>query len=344
MSELPATSIDGPGAGSNKPSSAPGMTSVVIVNFNAGAYLVEAVKSVLEQGGPVEAIVVDNRSTDDSIEMLLSAVSDSRLTVIRNEKNFGFAHACNVGIAEARGEAFLMLNPDCRLEPEALGQLQTVLFSDDQFGMVGPLLVNPDGTEQRGGRRDIPNPWQIFCMTLQFHRLMPNHPRFRSINLHDQPIPDSPIHVQAISGACMLVKRTAVEKVGTLDRDYFMHFEDLDWCLRFTQAGYEIVFVPDAVVEHTQGVCSRGRARRVAYHKHRSLLVFLSKHFTKFYPSIFMALVSSAVTVRFIAVAALSLFVSRPVIRDPWDHPANRTTASAAEEKAIEPTVRNNVK
>ncbi len=308
------------------------VTSVIIVNFNAGRYLLAAVESVFAQDIPVEIIVVDNHSTDGSLENLTEQIVDRRLIVIRLERNFGFAHACNAGIAKAQGASFLMFNPDCRMAPGALRILREALSADDRLGMAGPLLVNPDGTEQRGGRRDIPNPWQIFCMTLQFHRLMPNHPRFRSINLHDQPIPDRPVAVQAISGACMLVKRSVVEKVGTLDRAFFMHFEDLDWCLRFSQAGFGIVFVPQAVVEHTQGVCSRGRVRRVAYHKHRSLLIFLEKHFTQFYPSLFMALVSCAVTVRFFCVAGASLFNVRPVIRDPWDNPM-RVSGSPVEKR-----------
>jgi GT2 family glycosyltransferase len=299
-----------------------GITSVIIVNFNAGAYLAAAVKSVLDQEVPVEIIVVDNMSTDSSLQMLQESVSDSRLSIVPQKRNFGFAHACNVGLAKAQGTTFLLLNPDCRIAPGALLRLLEVLHSDDTIGMVGPLLVNPDGTEQRGGRREIPNPWQIFCMTLQFHRMMPNHPRFRSINMHSLPLPEKPQHVQAISGACMLVKRSVVRYVGTLDTDYFMHFEDLDWCLRFTQANYGIVFVPDAVVEHTQGVCSQGRIRRVAYHKHRSMLIFLNKHFTQFYPTLFMALVSCAVTFRFLLVALRSLFVRQPVLRDPWEQVA----------------------
>ncbi len=295
------------------------ITSVVIVNFNAGAYLIAAVESVRAQDQAVEVIVVDNNSSDDSIAALQRRFSGAEAIVIELEDNYGFAHACNIGIARARGATLLLLNPDCRMAPDALGQLKAVLESRSNLGMVGPLMINPDGSEQRGGRREIPNPWQIFCMTLQFHRLMPNHPRFRGINLHGQSLPDQPVEVQAISGACMLVKRAAVEKVGTLDSDYFLHFEDLDWCLRFANAGFGILFAPRAVVEHTQGVCGRGRARRVAYHKHRSLLIFLRKNFTQFYPSSFMALVSFAVTLRFAAIVLVSLFMRRPSYRDPWE-------------------------
>ncbi|MEX2616676.1 MAG: glycosyltransferase family 2 protein [Alphaproteobacteria bacterium] len=332
-----------PAAKSRQGASRDDVTSVIVVNFNAGQYLCAAVESVLAQETPVEIIVVDNRSTDGSVENLTAQIVDRRLHVIRLERNFGFAHACNAGIAKATGSTFLMFNPDCRMAHGALQTLRLALSAGDKLGMAGPLLVNPDGTEQRGGRRDIPNPWQIFCMTLQLHRLMPNHPRFRSINQHDQPIPDQPVSVQAISGACMLVKRSAVEKVGTLDRAFFMHFEDLDWCLRFSQAGFGIVFVPQAVVEHTQGVCSRGRVRRVAYHKHRSLLTFLDKHFTQFYPTLFMALVSCAVTIRFFLVALTSLFNTRTLTRDPWDSPVRLSGTPGEKRDGRKPGERESV-
>jgi len=308
-------------------------TSVVIVNFNAGTYLAAAVESVLAQNQAVEIIVIDNNSSDDSIARLQDRHSDAEVLVIQLDANHGFAHACNIGIAQARG-ATLLLNPDCRMAPQALERLKAALESRPNLGMVGPMLVNPDGSEQRGGRRDIPNPWQIFCMTLQFHRLMPNYPHFRSINLHGQPLPDSPVEVQAISGACMLVKRAVVEKISYLDSDYFLHFEDLDWCLRFANAGFGILFAPRAVVEHTQGVCGRGRVRRVAYHKHRSLLIFLRKNFTQYYPSSFMALVSFAVTLRFAVIATVSLFVRRPVYRDPWERMARWHDAGLGDENS----------
>lgn len=168
--------------------------------------------------------------------------------------------------------------------------------------MAGARLINPDGTEQRGARRDIPNPWLIFCEVLQLHRLMSNHPRFRSFNLHAEALPDGPTQVQAVSGACMMVRREAIAMVGQLDNDYFLHFEDLDWCLRFSHAKCGVLFVPGATVVHAQGVSSASRPVRVAYEKHRSLIRFLRKHFTTYYPSSFMALVTALVTIRFVAL------------------------------------------
>ena len=281
--------------------------SVIIVNFNAGDYLRSAIDSVLSQktgDSAVEIIVVDNHSTDGSLDRLRTESEDSPdLRIIGLDENVGFARACNAGLQVAHGEFLLFLNPDCRMLPGAIAALRDALLDDTDAGMAGARLINPDGSEQRGARRDIPNPWMIFCEVLQLHRLMANHPRFRSFNLHADAVPDGPAEVQAVSGACMMVRREAIALVGQFDGDYFLHFEDLDWCLRFNQAKYIVLFVPDAQVEHTGGVCSLSMPVRVAYEKHRSLIRFLRKHFTAYYPSSFMALVSTLVTLRFLLLA-----------------------------------------
>lgn len=249
--------------------------------------------------GRAEIIIIDNGSRDGSLEPYRKS-DGSRIRLIELDQNLGFARACNLGIQVARGAELLFLNPDCRLYPGALARLRrTLKDGGPRVAMVGPRLVNPDGSEQRGGRRDIPNPWQIFCVVLQLHRLMPNHPRFRDFNRHVEPVPAGPIAVPAISGACMLIRREAITQVGKLDGNYFLHFEDLDWCVRCDEAKWRILFDPGATVEHTQGVCSRHRPVATEFAKHRSLIYFLRKHFTSYYPSSFMALVSALVMVRF---------------------------------------------
>lgn len=280
-----------------------GLISVIVVNYNAGGYLADAVASINASPVPHEIIIIDNDSSDDSLSRL-SPETGTRLRILRLGENRGFANACNEGIRLAEGEFLALVNPDCRVYPGALAALKAMLEKDPSAGMVGPRVVNPDGSEQRGARRDIPNPWRIFCTTLGLHRLMPEHPRFRDFNRNADPLPEKATAVQAISGACMMVRRDALASVGLLDGDYFMHFEDLDWCLRFTAAGWRVVFVPNAVVEHTQGVCSRRVPYRVAYAKHRSLVRFLRKHFTRYYPSSFMTLVTGIVMIRFILVGA----------------------------------------
>lgn len=294
--------------------------SVVIVNFNAGDYLAAAVESVLNQAEvATETIVVDNASADDSLEILRRRVPADRVRIVEMDRNRGFAHACNVGITESHGDSVLLLNPDCRMHPGSLALLQWMLAERPDVGMAGPLIVNPDGTEQRGCRRDIPNPWQIFCVAFGLHRLMPNHPRFRDYAYDAAVLPDRPTEVPAVSGACMLVRRTAIDAVGHLDSGYFLHFEDLDWCLRFHAVGLKILFVPGAVVEHTQGVCSRSRPVRVEAHKHRSLVRFLRKNFTAYYPSSFMAVVSALVLIRFVFVVLGMVATGRAKRRGAWE-------------------------
>jgi hypothetical protein len=285
--------------------------SVVIVNFNAGAYLAAAVESLLAQEEPpFEIIVIDNASTDDSLDTL-AKVSIQTLRLHRLDRNSGFAAACNLGLREASGDLILLLNPDCRLYPGALSALCHALDGDEDAGLTGARLLNPDGSPQRGSRRDIPTPWTIFCEVLQLHRLMPRHPRFRSFNRHLEPLPEKPEVVPAVSGACMLMRREALSEAGQLDDGFFLHFEDLDLCLRFEQAGWKVLFSPDAVVEHTPGVCSARRPVRVSYAKHRSLIRFLRKHFAGYYPSSFMALVSMLVMARFVLMVPSAWLVRR---------------------------------
>jgi GT2 family glycosyltransferase len=123
-------------------------------------------------------------------------------------------------------------------------------------------------------------------------------------------LPTSPVAVEAISGAFMLVRRSALETVGPWDSGYFLHCEDLDWCMRFKQAGYRILFVPDVVVSHAQGGCSQGRAVFVEWHKHKGMLRFYRKFYRESYPLALMALVYLAVWLRF-AAKALALTLRR---------------------------------
>ena len=140
------------------------------------------------------------------------------------------------------------------------GYSSKVPLPGDRVGMVGGLLVNEDGTEQGGGRRTVPTPWRSFVRAFGLQRFANCWPKlFYDFHLHKQPLPDSPIEVEAISGACMLVKRDVMEDVGLWDEGYFLHCEDLDWCMRFRQKGWKILFVPDARISHALGACSQFR-------------------------------------------------------------------------------------
>jgi GT2 family glycosyltransferase len=169
--------------------------------------------------------------------------------------------------------------------------------------MVGPLLLNPDGTEQAGGRRSIPTPWRSFIRAFGLSKFGKRYPGiFSDFLLHQQPLPNSPVEIEAISGSCMLVKREALLDVGYLDAGYFLHCEDLDWCMRFRQKGWKIMFVPDAHVIHYKGVCSKKRPIFVEWHKHKGMARFYSKFFRRQYPGVLLWIVETGVWFRFAAV------------------------------------------
>jgi GT2 family glycosyltransferase len=198
------------------------------------------------------------------------------------------------------GRYLLFLNPDARLEEVALERMLQALVSAPDVGMVGGFLCNPDGTEQAGGRRVLPTPRRAFVRAFGLASLARLSPRlFSDFLLHGDPLPDRPVAVEAISGACMMVKRQAMEEVGLWDEGYFLHCEDVDWCMRFSQAGWKTLFVPHARVTHYKGTCSRTRPIFVEWHKHKGMVRFYRKFFRDQYPGLLMTLVTTAVWLRF---------------------------------------------
>lgn len=280
--------------------------SAIIVNYNAGAVLLEAVNSLLSSASIGKVFVVDNDSEDNSMRKLEPvAASDSRVVCISNNRNLGFAKACNIGIAaDGESDYLLFLNPDCIIDKDALEKLLNCLKASPESGMAGPLLLNPDGTEQAGGRRSIPTPWSAFVHSSGLSKLSNYYPeKFSDFLLDKQPLPEFPVEIEAISGSCMLVKRKALLDVGVLDAGYFLHCEDLDWCMRFSEKGWKIVFVPDAKAIHYKGVCSEKRPVFVEWHKHKGMVRFYNKFFRYKYPAFLLLMINAAVLLRFVAVS-----------------------------------------
>lgn len=284
---------------------------VVIVNYNAGEVLAACLGSVLAQVR--EVIVVDNASDSEGFDPVIARfAAHPHLVVIRSPVNGGFAYGCNLGIRAARQPAILLLNPDCIVASGAIGAMCAVLHGDERTGMAGGYITCTDGTEQGGGRRAVPTPWRSFVRGFGLSRFACRFPGtarrfprlFNDFYLHRQPKPTEPIPVEAISGACILMKREAVDDVGLLDEGYFLHCEDLDICMRFRKRGWGIVFVPHAPVLHHKGVCSRNRTLFVEWHKHKGMMRFYRKHFRHQYPPVLMAVVAVGVWTRFGAIAA----------------------------------------
>ena len=279
--------------------------SVIVVNYNAGQILAECIHSALPQVS--EVLVVDNASSDFSLELCTQRFPEEpKLRIIRNASNLGFAAACNIGAAQAAAPYLLFLNPDCVLSDDSLPRMVQVLETNPSAGMVGGLLINQDGTEQAGGRRAIPTPWRSFVRASGLYRFEGYWPRlFFDFHLHKQALPTGPLEVEAVSGALMLVHHKAIEDVGAWDEGYFLHCEDLDWCMRFQKKGWRILFVPDAPVVHYKGTCSRSRPIFVEWHKHKGMMRFYRKFFRHEYPGVVMWLVALGVWLRFGTIATI---------------------------------------
>jgi len=279
--------------------------SIVIVNYNAGDLLQRCVENSLPQA--TELILVDNASADGSLQRVLGQFAGvAKLQIIRNAENLGFATACNLGARAATCNFVLFLNPDCITTPGAVQRLACALEADVSAGMAGGLLVSPDGLEQPGGRRAVPTPWRSLVRACHLSVFEDRWPRlFSDFNLHKRPLPSGPIALEAISGACTMVKRVAMEDVGPWDEAYFLHCEDLDLCMRYRKMLWAVLFVPDAQFVHFRGACSRSRPVFVEWNKHAGMLRFYRKFFIHQYPGPIFLLVMVGVWLRFLAVVVL---------------------------------------
>ena len=227
--------------------------SIVIVNWNVRDLLHRCLRSILVNSPTctLEIIVVDNGSSDDSVKMVRAEFPNVHL--IANAENRGFPAANNQGLAIAQGRYVLLLNPDTEIVGGALATL--VAFADvhPDVGIVGPQLLYPDGSVQ-SSRRRFPTLATGFLESTWLERYAPRH-LLERYEFLDQPN-DVTQDVDWLYGAALLARREAVEQVGPLDEGFFMYSEEMDWCHRFRDAGWRVVYLPAAQIVHHEGKSS----------------------------------------------------------------------------------------
>jgi GT2 family glycosyltransferase len=224
--------------------------SALIVSYNTRALLLESIGSVVDEPG-LEVIVVDNASHDGSADAVAEQFANVHL--VRSSANLGFAAAVNRAAACARGEHLLVLNPDARLKPGALDLLVEFMSSHSRAALVSPALQYPDGSPQAAAFR-FPGLAQIVLDLFPIDRLMDSRWNGRIWSA------DEPVQIDHPLGACMLIRRTAWDDVGTLDEGYFMYVEEVDWCRRAQSHGWQIWHDPRAVAVHHAGQSTRQHA------------------------------------------------------------------------------------
>ncbi|MEO1042097.1 MAG: glycosyltransferase family 2 protein [Pseudomonadota bacterium] len=265
--------------------------SVIMVSYFTGPVLVRSVEAALAAPLVVDVVLVDNGNPSAVVHQLKEwSEREPRLTLLSGHGNIGFAAASNQGAKASIGETLLFLNPDAVLGHDAVEQLLKVgQATGGRLWSVGPRLVNPDGTEQQGGRRDILTPWNAFVEASRLYKLAPNHPRFRRFNSHEAEQLKSVTTVPCLSGAAFMVPRPAFQTIDGFDEGYFLHVEDIDFFLRFGQAGGRVLYAPQAEVTHYKS-SSRVDPLRIERLKKQSLNRYFALHYTGIYPRGFLTL------------------------------------------------------
>ena len=257
--------------------------AAVIVNYNAGSELVLALQSLASDlaGREWEAVVVDNASTDGS-DTSTHAFAP-RVRLIRNSTNVGFGRAVNQGVAASSAPLVLIMNPDCRLHAGAVAALQAQLEVHDGCAVVGPRVLDPDGAVQGSARGDPDMVTGLFGRTSRLREWFPLLPVARRNVVTEVAIGNGTpsVVVDWVSGACMLVRRSAFDAVGGFDARYFMYWEDADLCRRLRARGYHVRYVPGATVVHQVGHSSRSARAASIRAFHDSAYQYYATHVAK---------------------------------------------------------------
>lgn len=252
--------------------------SIVIVNWNTKPLLLSCLQSIRDTTHTIlhEILVVDNASSDASCEAVMAAFPSVILN--QNSTNVGFASANNIGIAVSRGRYVCLVNSDVVLLPGCLDVLTAFMDSHPSVGLVGPLVLNRDLTMQRSCS-ELPSLRSALMEALFLNRLFPNVSVFRG-RYPSSFSQDSVKRVQVLSGCFVMARRSAVDVVGPLDERFFMYKEDVDWCKRFRDAGWDIRLVPDAQAIHFGGASSSSAPSRFFVEMQRATHQYYSKHHT----------------------------------------------------------------
>ena len=222
-----------------------------------------------------EVVVVDN---DPSAGALAAVAHDfPYVRGIPNQENVGYARAVNQGIAATSGEFVLVMNPDTFIEKGTIAALMGYLRSHPRTGIVGPRMVGRDGSLQYSARGFPDHMTFLFNRYSLLSRLFPNNPHTRRYLMTDWDHA-SVRDVDWLSGACLMVRRTAITAVGPMDETYFMFNEDVDWCRRMKLGGWGVTYVPEALVYHDIGASRKKVAPKVIVERHRGMIHYFHKY------------------------------------------------------------------
>jgi len=258
--------------------------SVVIVSYNVKFFLeqclsslTKAIEMLSESGKLTEVYVVDNASTDGSIDFLQPLFPS--FYFVRNRENTGFAKANNQALARCRGEFVLFLNPDTILAEDTLNLCINYLDSQPRAGALGPRMIDGAGNYLKESKRGFPSPAASFYKMTGVTRLFPRSKIFSAY--YAGHLPERTTHsVSVLSGAFMLIRKTVLDEIGGFDERFFMYAEDIDLSYRIIQAGYVNYYFPETTIIHFKGESTRKDSGYVM-HFYQAMTLFIDKHFAR---------------------------------------------------------------
>ena len=250
------------------------LLSAVVVSYKTRELTLECLRVLTAELRSLQAeiLVVDNASADGSADAVRTAFPEVRL--LENAHNAGFGAANNLALRKARGRYLLLLNTDAFPRPEAVRRLVDVLVQNPAAGVVGPRLLHADGSLQQSCFR-FPSPAHAWCENLGLTRLGRWFVRLDDYRRWDHATERA---VDFVIGACLLLRREVYEQVGGFDERFFMYQEEADWQKRIRDAGWQVLFTPEAEVVHLAGASGKAEPARVSGHFFESLDKYTLKH------------------------------------------------------------------
>lgn len=301
------------------------LLDIVIVNYNSTDHLLRCLGSIYDSSQGIRTnIFVQDNASEDGIDRVLSMFPKVLLT--KNSSNMGFARAVNKGLRQGSAPYILLLNPDSLIQGSFFEKIFDYMEEKPEVGILGPKILNPDGSVQ-GSARAFPNFFTgLFGRSSLLSRWFPNNAITRRNVLTFELKGITPTEVDWVSGACIVVRRKAVEAVGLMDERFFMYWEDADWCRRMWKKGWKVVYFLPARVVHHVGASSSTRPVRSLYQFHKSSYKLFNKH-ARVALRILSPLVAFGLVVRFGLVAMLSALRVR---RKKNDKGSNQVISSFA--------------
>jgi len=279
----------------------PPLLDIVIVNYNSTDRLLNCLSSIHRSLGnlSVKILVEDNASTD-GVDRITKLFPEVQLT--ENTVNLGFAKAVNQSLRKGCSPYVILLNPDTLIVSDFFDPAIEFMEQHSDVGVLGPKILDPDGSVQ-GSARSFPTPLTaIFGRTSLLTRLYPNNPISRQNILTAGFDNQAIVPVDWVSGAGMLVRRKAIDAVGLMDERFFMYWEDADWCKRMWEAKWKVIYYPAISLTHHVGTSSKKRFFRSAFEFHRSAFNLYRKHTAKavFYPM--LPILTAGLGLRFLLI------------------------------------------